>query len=220
MRGPLVIEIDVIGVGGNGENVNAELGRQQCRRAVFIDHGLDTLYTSVGTDYWDAATSARNHQHSVVHQIANHFQLYDLDGLGGRHNAAIAASGILDDLPSQLTPALLGIGTRIKRADRFGRVLHGRIVLGDDDLRDQAHHRHLQAGGCEFVGQCLGQHVADLALRGSTADIQRVAGDLAGSAFRSEQRCTHLRPVAVSHDQAIVAADEADDGGGGATGIG
>src|ERR1019366_7173348 len=106
------IEIDVIGVGGNGENVSAELGRQKSRRAVLVDHRFHAFYTSVGADDWDAATSARNHHPSVVHEIANHFQLDDRYGLGRRHDPTIAPSGILDDLPSQQTPAFLGIGTR------------------------------------------------------------------------------------------------------------
>src|SRR5208282_1056080 len=86
LEGPLswllVIEVDVIGVGGNSENVSPELGREKSRRAVLVDHRLHTFYTSVGTHDWDAAASASHHQHAIVHQIANHFQLDNLDGLG------------------------------------------------------------------------------------------------------------------------------------------
>ena len=90
-------------------------------------------------------------------------------------------------------------------------MLHGGVIGRDQGLRHQAHDRNFHAGCGQFVLQRLRQQVADFALTGGAANIQRLAVHHVGGAFRAQQLRAHLRPVAVGDHQAVSQADEADD---------
>ena len=87
-------------------------------------------------------------------------------------------------------------------------------------LRHQADDWDVEPGRRQFVAQRLLQQVADLALAGRPANIERLAVDHIGGAFGAKQLRSHLRPVAVGDDQPISQADEIDQCPGRAPGIG
>ena len=68
LPGLLVIQIHVVGVGGDHEQIDSQLGGQQCRRAVLVDHRLNAPQFAIDRNDRNSATAGRYHQRSLLHQ--------------------------------------------------------------------------------------------------------------------------------------------------------
>ena len=158
-----------------------------------------------------SATASRNHQHALAHQRANHFQFDNLDRLRRRHHAAISASSVFHDLPSQQALPLLGLRPRIKRPNRLRRMLHGRIVGRNQALRHQADHRHMQsAAAIHSCSDCASRYPISPWL--AAPHTSRVwPGTQIRRPLRTQQLRPHLRPVPVRNHQVIAIANQPDD---------
>ena len=64
------------------------------------------------------------------------------------------------------------------------------------------------------------EKISDLTLGRGAANVQRVAGDLARSPFRPQKRRPNLRAIAMRKHDPVAGADQADDLGRGALGVG
>ena len=71
----------------------------------------------------------------------------------------------------------------------------------------------------QFGFKRLLEDVADFALGGGVADVERKAGNLAGSGFGAKKGSADLGAVSVGEDDAIAVTDQADDFAGGAASI-
>src|ERR1019366_7989462 len=109
------------------------------------------------------------------------------------------------------TLAFLSIGPGVERTNRFARSPHGRIIQRDHHLGQHRHHRHLQTRKPKFRIKRLLQDVAYFALRGGVTDIERLSRNLARSPFRTQECRSHLRPVAVSENDAVAVTDQPGD---------
>src|SRR5690349_17979575 len=126
--GFLVIEVDVIGIGRDRKDIDAELRREQCRRAVFVNDGFYSVKRSAGANYRDTAAATRDYERAVFDQIANHFKFYDFNGLRRWNNTAVTAGGIFNNFPSERAFALLGLSARIEGSNGFGGMRHRRVI--------------------------------------------------------------------------------------------
>ena len=90
-----------------------------------------------------------------------------------------------------------------KRADKFRRILKARVVLVDDDLRQDARDLFLDAAVFQHVRQRLGNHISQTPLRLRAADIQRIfRHELFGNIIL-QHNAADLRAVAVGKDDLI-----------------
>ena len=156
-----------------------------------------------------------------VSSVPDHLLLDDLDRLGRRHDAAVAARRVLDHLPAERrAPApRRRPASRTARSAWSGGASPGRRASTTTCVRTVATGTRRPADR-QFVVQRLLQQVPDLALRRRVADVERLAVHLVGRPLGPEQRRADLRPVAVRHHQAEPVLDQADDGAGRAPGVG
>ena len=171
-------------------------------------------------DHRNSSATAGDDQHTLPDQITNDLQFNNVNRLGRRNHTAITAGRILHDLPSEEAFAFLGVGARIERTDRLGGVLHRGIVGRDQALGKNSRNRHVQIGQLQLGFERLLEKISDLTLGRGAANVQRVAGDLARSAFRAQQLCPNLRAIAMRKHDPVAGADQADDLGCGALGVG
>ena len=177
------------------------------------------MQSSVLPDHRNASASAGDDQYTLPDQITNDLQFNNVNRLGRRNHTAITAGRILDDLPSEEALALLSVGVRIERTDRFGRVRHRGIVGRHQALGNHGRNRHVQIRQLQFGLERLLEKISDLTLGRGAANVQRVARDLARSAFRAQKRRPNLRAIAMREHDPIAGADQADDLGRGALGV-
>ena len=71
--------------------------------------------------------------------------------------------------------AIFRLGSRIKRPNRLGGMLHGRIVARHDRLRHQADDRRCSPAAANSSCKRLYEQVADFALTRCAANIERLA---------------------------------------------
>ena len=218
--GLLVVEVNVIGVGRDGEQVDSQFDGEQSRGPVFVDDRFQPLQLTADSNHWNTAAAGGDYQHVPRNQRADDIQFDDLQRLRRRDDPAIAARRVFDDVPAQAAPFLFRVASRVERTDRLGGMPHRGIVRRDHRLRDQADNRNIESGSRQFIAERLLQEISNLALAGGAAHVQRLAvGDI-GCAFGAKQLRSHLRSVAVGDHQPVSQANEIDQCPGRAPGIG
>src|SRR5512143_2734134 len=135
LAGLAEIEEDPLDRRQDDEQVHLDLAREQARGVVLVDDGLDALEEAVAVDDdRDAPAAGGDDDAAGLDELADDAVVDDVDGLGRRHDLAVAPSGVLDHRPGLLAGELLGPGLRIEGADGLGRLGEGRVLLVDDDL--------------------------------------------------------------------------------------
>ena len=77
-----------------------------------------------------------------------------------------------------------------------------------------------RSASCSSVCNACCEEISDLTLGRGAANIERVARDLARSAFGTQKLGANLRAIAMGEHDAIAGANQADDLGRGALGVG
>src|SRR5690349_23712664 len=77
LPGFFVVEIHVVGIGRDGEHIDAETDGHHGGCAILVNHRLDSAQAAVFANDRNSSTTASNHQHTVVHQIPDHLELDD-----------------------------------------------------------------------------------------------------------------------------------------------
>jgi hypothetical protein len=220
LRRLAVVHVHAVRVGRDDEAVHPEPAGEECRDTVLVDDRLDAPEAVRRSDDRNASAARRHDQDTVVEQRTDDRLLDHLNRIGRRHDAPIAPRRVLDHLPPVQTRPLLGVAARVERADRLGRVPHGRVVGRHDHLREHRCHLHPKARGLQCVVERLLQQVADLALGRRVAHVQRLTVHLVRRALRAQQRGADLRAVPVRDHQADPVLDEPDDCGSRPAGVG
>ncbi len=138
----------------------------------------------------------------------------DVDGFGGRHHPAIAATGILFE-PLALGHQRLGLLLAEEAADGLARIEEGGIVFIHLNLGHQGGDRLVDTAFQQGFAQGILQVIADITLTQGHADRHRQMGGLGLVAGRHFERLLdhpHLRAVAVGNHHLMSLGDQVGDG--------
>ena len=183
----------------------AVLGEQLAAQVLVDDggHALVAALVRVVAHDGDSAAAAGDDDELVVEQVEDGVGLDDLLGLGGRHDAAPSAAGVLDEghlgvLGHDLPCLLLGV----ERADGLGGVLERGVVGVALDLGDDGGGVPALVAAVHLAADALLQMVADVALGHGAALGQVHGGGADGVVGGGEGVLDHadLRAVAVGDD--------------------
>ncbi len=111
LKGALVwlleVDADLTHAGGDQKKIGAKLPCQQSGRKVLVDHGLNTLVKTIpDLGHRDSATAGCDDEMPGRNEGLDRIQLQHLRWLGRGDNTAVAASGILNDVPAILVAML------------------------------------------------------------------------------------------------------------------
>ncbi|CAI8779185.1 NAD-specific glutamate dehydrogenase [Pseudomonas sp. IT-232MI5] len=210
LRRLAVIDERRVDVGGDHQQVGFQLLGEQRRAQVLVDHRLNTLEITVLVIHgWNPAATGANHDAALVQQPLDRADFEDAFWpRTGDHAAEFVA--IRSNRPAFFSSEFFRFGLVVDRADRFGRVLEGRILGVDFNLGQQGGKRHFEI---EQVAQFLFDDVADHAFGFGTEHVQRVRAD-GGVGRRLQRQQADLRAIAVGDDQLVAGMDLGDLLGG------
>ena len=129
---------DGVDVGEDHEPLGSQRDSEHRRRAVLVDHGVDSGQPAVPRRRQGCRRRRRRPRSSPLRQRSERRQLDDLERCGRGDDAPPASAGVLDDRPAALALELLALLLRVERPDRLGRLLEGGVVLVDAHVRQQA----------------------------------------------------------------------------------
>ena len=152
----------------------------------------------------NAAAAAGDRDRPGFDEPTDRFQLHDLERLGRRDDAAMAAVCIRDHRPAALALEQLGLLGRIERADRFRRAVEGGIVGRNGHVRQEA--RDLAV--VERRAQLRGDECADLRLGLRNRQPQRQRWSLGCGALLPQQLVADLRAVPVRDHETLALREQ------------
>ncbi|CAI8896061.1 NAD-specific glutamate dehydrogenase [Pseudomonas sp. IT-P260] len=205
-----VIDECRVDVRGDHQQIGLQLLGEQRRAQILVDHRLDALEVTVLVVHRrnPAATSA-NHDAALVQQPLDRTDFEDAFWPRAGHHAAEFVT-VRGDGPAFFCGELFCFGFLVDRADRFARVLEGRVLGVDFNLGQQGGERHFEV---QQVAQFLFDYVADHAFGFGTEHVQRVRGD-GGVRRRLQRQQADLRAIAMGDDQLVARMDLGDLLGG------
>ncbi len=162
----------------------------------------------------NAATTDGDHHLTGGQHGRDGLFLDDVDGFGGCHHPAIAATGILFE-PLALGHQRFGLLLAEEATDGLAGALEGGIVFIHLHLGHQGGHRLVNTAHQQGLAQGVLQVIADVALAQGHADRHRQMGRLgivAGCHLERLLDHPHLRAVTVGHHHLVPLGDQVGNG--------